>query len=177
MRIEGPATDGMWEAGVFDDRKEQSVSKLGLSPADLGPRYLVTYRMDFGSGPEGDAIRQELYPYAKGGPVTYTPPGQKQTWEEDLTGMGTSTPIPSGWFRTNSGFFQYLVQNGLPATNPLAAAAETAPRNEPAADAAPTSQTAPWAWVIIGLAGLAVLALVTPPVRRRVLLAVTRVNH
>jgi hypothetical protein len=176
MRIEAPAADRMWEGGIVDDRKEDSVSELGLSPADLGPRYLVTYRFDFGSGPEGEALRQELYPYAKGGPVTYTPPGQKFTGEENLTGMEAPS-IPSGWFQATPDFFEYLVDRGLPATNPLAAAAKAAPRSEPGTDAAPASQPAPWAWVLISVAGLAALTLATPAVRRRVLLLVTRVNR
>jgi hypothetical protein len=177
MRLEQPAADGMWESGVLDDRKEDSVSALGLSRTDLGPRYLVTYRFEFGPGTRDQVIRQELYPYAKGGPVTYTPSGQEQTGEEDLTGMGMSMSIPSGWFRTTSGFFHFLVEHGFPATNPLAPVAEPAPRNEPASEAAPTGQPVPWAWVVIGIVGLAALTLGSPAVRRRVLLAVTRVNH
>jgi hypothetical protein len=173
MRLEQPAADGMWESGVLDDRKEDSVSALGLARSDLGPRYLVTYRFEFGPGTRDQVIRQELYPYAKGGPVTYTPPGQEQTGEEDLTGMGMSMPIPAGWFRTTSGFFQFLVEHGFPATNPVAAATSSEPVAEPARQTQPMQ----WAWILFGLSGLAALSLAAPAVRRRVLLAVTRVNH
>jgi pyruvate/2-oxoglutarate dehydrogenase complex dihydrolipoamide acyltransferase (E2) component len=168
MQIEDPAADTMWElsGASWMRKREDSVSELGLAPADLGPRYLVTYRYDFGRAREDDLIRQYLYPYADGGPVTFTPPGQV------LTGEGMA-PIGSGWFQATPGFMDYLVENGLPATNPVAAAAKAAPRNEPAADAAPAGQPAAWAWVMIGVAGLAGLALVTPAVRRRVLLLVT----
>ncbi|HEV8681866.1 MAG TPA: hypothetical protein VGS09_03695 [Actinomycetota bacterium] len=177
MRIAAPATDRMWESGILDDRKADSVSDLGLTRADLGPQYLVTYRFDFGPGTKNQMIRQELYPYAKGGPVTYTPPGQKQTGEEDLTGIGLQAPIPAGWFQTEQGFFDYLVSKGLPETSPAAAAAEASPGQEPAVGTAPATETAAWEWILVGLAGLAALALVTPPLRRRVMLTVTRVNH
>jgi hypothetical protein len=177
MRLEAPEADGMWESGVLDDRKEDSLSALGLARTDLGPRYLVTYRFEFGPGARGQVIQQELYPYAKGGTVTYTPPGQKQTGEEDLTGMGMSMPLPAGWFRTNSGFFRFLVEHGFPATNPVAPANEPAPRNQPASEAMPTAQPVPWAWVVIGIVGFAALTLGLPGVRRRVLPTATRVTH
>jgi hypothetical protein len=172
MRIEAPATDRMWESGILDDtRIEGSLSEFGLISADLGPKYVVTYRFDFGPSTADDVIRQDLYPYAEGGPVTYTPPGQQFTTEE------FDAPIPSGWYQTTPAFFDFLVENGLPATNPVGGAAKPAPRIEPAADAAPANQPAPWAWVIVVIGGLAALALATPAVRRRVMLVVTRVNH
>jgi hypothetical protein len=156
MKIEAPAADTMWELSGASWMKvrEDSVSELGLAPADLGPRYLVTYRYDFGPGREDDLIRQELYPYADGGPVTFTPPGQV------LTGEGMA-PIGSGWFQADPGFFEFLVEEGLPDTKPLAA----------------VSQPPPWTWILAGLVGLAaVVALAAPRVRRRVP-AMPRVNH
>jgi hypothetical protein len=73
LRIEAPDTVGLWESGIhvvggLDDTRAHSVEELGPTPADLGPRYLVTYRFDFSDV----LIRQDLYPYAKAGPVTYT---------------------------------------------------------------------------------------------------------
>jgi hypothetical protein len=168
MRIDAPDTDGLWASGFMDD-KSDSVSDFGLVPADLGPRYLVTYRFDFGPGTENEVIRQELYPYAKSGPVTYTPPGQR------ITGQEMSASMPPGWFQPPAGFFEYLVAEGLPATNPLSVAVK--PATEPRSDPAEADQPAPWAWILLGLAGLASILLVTPGVRRRVLLTVTRVNH
>lgn len=162
MRIEAPAADTMWElsGASWMRKREDTVSELGLALADLGPRYLVTYRYDYGAGRKDDLIRQNLYPYADGGPVTFTPPGQV------LTGEGMA-PIGSGWFQATPEFFRHLVDNGLPATNPVDAATDTPPWTGPAT----------WAWLLIGVAGLATLALATPSVRRRVLLVVTRVNH
>jgi hypothetical protein len=172
MRIDAPATDRMWESGIMDDTKKDAVSEFGLTPTDLGPKYLVTYRFDFGAGTLDDLIQQELYPYAKGGPVTYTPPGQHFSSEE------FDAPLSSGWWQSEPGFLQFLVENGLPATNPVAGAASAdQPGQEPADQPVPVTRSAPWAWILVGLGGLAViLSLAAPRVRRRVL-AVARVNH
>jgi hypothetical protein len=141
-------------AGGLDDTRAESVEELGLTSADLGPRYLVTYRFH-GSD---DLIRQDLYPYAKGGPVTYTPPGQELN-------VGINMPIIAGWYQSSRGFFHYLVDHGLPKTNPVASVAT----REPAPHTAPGVQTAPWAGIVVGLVGLAALSLATLAVRRRVL--------
>jgi hypothetical protein len=173
VRIAAPDTAGLWESGIdvaggLDDTRADSVEELGLTPADLGPRYLVTYR--FGHGP-GGLIRQDLYPYAKGGPVTYAPPDQ------ELTGQGNMRtpplpasaylrmPITAGWYQSSLGFFHYLVDHGLPETNPVASVAT----RERAPEAAPGAQTAPWAGIAVVLTGLAALTLAALAVRRRVL--------
>lgn len=156
LKIEAPAADTMWElsGASWMKKREGSVSELGLAPGDLGPRYLVTYRYHYWPGREDDLIRQELYPYADGGPVTFTPPGQV------LTGEGMAA-IGSGWFQADPAFFEFLVEEGLPDTKPLAA----------------VSRSAPWTWILFGLAGLlAVGGLAASRLRRRVP-AVVRVNH
>jgi hypothetical protein len=160
LRIEAPDTGGLWESGIdvaggLDDTRADSVEELGLTPADLGPRYLVTYRFDGGN----DLIRQDLYPYAEGGPVTYTPPGQELT-------AGVRIPMLAGWYRSSLGFFHYLVGHGLPEANPVASLAA----REGAPDAAPRTRTAPWAGIVVILGGVAALSLVAVAVRRRVIL-------
>jgi hypothetical protein len=107
IRIQAPDTDGLWEAGIDmgggrADTRADSVEELGLTPADLGPRYPVTYRFDFSDA----LIRQDLYPYAKDGPVTYTPPGQKLAGRRSLS-------ITAG-YKSSLDFFDYLVDHGLP---------------------------------------------------------------
>jgi len=166
LRIEAPDTEGLWESGIdvaggLDDTRADSVEQLGLTPADLGPRYLVTYRFEFSD----DLIRQDLYPYAKGGPVTYTPPGQELT-------VGVKMQITAGWYQSSLGFFHYLVDHGLPETNPVAPVAT----REPAPDTAPGAQTAPWAGIVVVLVGLAALSLAALAARRRVLVG-GRVNR
>jgi hypothetical protein len=54
---------GIDVVGGLDDIRPDSVEGLGLTPADLGPRYLVTYRFELSD----DHIRQDLYPYARVG--------------------------------------------------------------------------------------------------------------
>lgn len=163
LRIAAPDTGGLWESGIdvaggLDDARADSVEEMGLTPADLGPRYLVTYRFSLGRGSSDDLIRQNLYPYAKGGPVTYTPPGQELN-------VGINMSITAGWYQSSLGFFRYLVQHGLPETNPVASVAT----REPAPDTAPGAQMASWAGIVVVFVVLGVLSLAALAVRRRVL--------
>jgi hypothetical protein len=164
LRISGPATNGMWESGIdvaggLDDTRADSIAELGLTAADLGPKYVVIYRFDHGST-AAEIVRQELYPYAKGGPVTYTPPGQRV--EE---GQPWGGAISAGWYRSSLEFFHHLVDQGLPETNPVAAAAGS----ESTPGTVPMAQATPWGWIALALAGLLVLSLASPRPRRRIL--------
>jgi hypothetical protein len=128
LRISGPAIEGMWESGIdatggLDDTRADSAAELGLTAAELGPRYLVTYRIHGGGSTAVEIVRQELYPYADGGPVTYTPPGQRIA-----EGMPWGGAISAGWYQSSPKFFDYLVRQGLPETSPVVAAdRESAP--------------------------------------------------
>ncbi len=75
---------------------------------DLGPKYEVRYRVP---GPNGrvDTIRQDLYPYAANGPVTYMKPGQ--TFWGDMKTHG-------GWYLGARDLKARLVEAGLPASPP-----------------------------------------------------------
>jgi hypothetical protein len=153
LRIEAPDAEGLWESGIdvaggLDDTRADSVEELGLTPAYLGPSYLVTYRFGLGPGSSDDLIRQDLYPYAKGGPVTYTPPAQELN-------VGIKMSITAGWYQSSLGFFHYLVDHGLPERNPVASVAS----REPAPDTAPGAETPPWARIVVVLVGLAALLL------------------
>jgi hypothetical protein len=74
----------------------------------LGPKYRITYTMP---GPNSDVskIKQDLYPFARPAPVSYTKPGQ--TFFEDQKTVG-------GWFVANVRLKQQLVAVGLPRTPP-----------------------------------------------------------
>jgi hypothetical protein len=78
----------------------------GRPEGDLGPRYTVRYTMP-GPDDQVDTLRQELYPYAAGGMVTYTPPGQRFFGSETTRG---------GWFRAYTDLKAMLVEAGLPAS-------------------------------------------------------------
>lgn len=159
IRLEARETDGLWESGIdvaggLDDARADAVEDLGLAPAALGPKYLVSYRFEA----DDDLIRQDLYPYAKGGPVTYTPPGQ------DVT-AGLDMKITAGWYQSSPSFFQYLVDHGLSETKPAAPGT-----GEPASDASQIGQTGPLAGIVAALVGLAItLSLAALAVRRQVL--------
>lgn len=75
--------------------------------ANLGPKYTVEYTVP-GPNNETFSIRQDVYPYAKPSPVTYTPAGQKIF---DMKSRG-------GWFVATSELKDTLVTAGLPKVAP-----------------------------------------------------------
>jgi hypothetical protein len=120
----------------------------------LGPKYEIAYRVP--GGPTPDIVRQDLYPAAAGGPLTYTPAGQ--------TAFGGGTLVQSGWYRTPESFARQLVQLGLP----VSASAAPAPR----ASAVPRAEVRPdhhgsTSALLIGGAVVVVLAAAAALVRRR----------
>lgn len=94
--------------GFFPQTFGQSPNPVKRSKPStaLGPRYEVAYVVP---GPSTDTLRQQLYPYASGGPVTYMKPGQK-FWGTQYT-LG-------GWLRAGAGLKSMLVAAGLPQTAP-----------------------------------------------------------
>jgi hypothetical protein len=78
----------------------------------LGSKYRIHYRVP---GPEQGtfAIDQDVYPYAKGGALTYTKPGQR------IFG----SRAPGGWFLGGTQLKLVLRQQGLPARDPGASGA------------------------------------------------------
>ncbi|MFY9578063.1 MAG: hypothetical protein WAQ33_01950 [Gaiellaceae bacterium] len=115
-----PLGDFTQEAGFFPAMFGQSPDPmLQLRPAkSLGPRYGVIYTVP---GPDivGDTIRQDLYPYAQGSPVTYMKPGQLFFGREHTRG---------GWYRGSSTLKTLLVKEGLPAQAPAVTPRASSPR-------------------------------------------------
>lgn len=132
-------------------------SVLSEAPAGaLGPKFAIDYRVPDGS-PTGFIVRQDLYPLASRGPVTYTEGGQ--------TAFGMT--IVGGWYETPAGFRGLLERLGVPST-PDAVLAPPAAQPQPEPDRSPSSRTAPW--VPIAAATLVLLLLVVAGVlfgRRR----------
>jgi hypothetical protein len=108
--------DFIMSAGFFPAVFRQSPDPMleARPQATLGPKYVVTYVVPGPSGKE-DLLYQDVYPYAKPDPVTYTEPGQRFWGTEETRG---------GWFVGLYGLEDQLVKVGLPATAPAATADE-----------------------------------------------------
>jgi hypothetical protein len=90
-----------WFAAVFG---QEPNPMLATRPkGDLGPRYTVTYTVPTDMN-RTVTIRQDIYPYASPGPVTYLAPGQPIF---DLQTRG-------GWFQAGPDLKETLVAAGLP---------------------------------------------------------------
>jgi hypothetical protein len=142
-------------AGVFALLWEDGQSgALAAAPTTRrGPRYTITWTFPNGDGGE-DQVRQSVWPYAAGGPVTYMATGQKV-----LDGA-----TKGGWYRAGDNLRQDLVTLGLPDRQPLAAP-KPAPTPSPASPA-PAPSPALWPWVAAGMGVLVVVAAVTLARRR-----------
>jgi hypothetical protein len=125
--LEVLATQGGFFAVAWGAAPGKALAHSPTKP--LGPKYRVSYLVPGPSGSE-DRIRQDLYPYARGGPVTYTPAGQPF-----FDGRRTN----GGWFRAAPKVTDVLVAAGLPAKTAKAAP----PR--PTKDDRPAVPLAAWA--------------------------------
>lgn len=120
-KLDGPGIGG---DGIQLRALERLAEGTGLYPAvfgqqpdpmqrsrpkvDLGPRYTISYVLP---GPDGNdhVVEQDVYPYAEGGPVTFTAPGQPVFEGQRTRG---------GWFPAYADVKSLLVDAGLPATRP-----------------------------------------------------------
>jgi hypothetical protein len=154
------------EAGVFALLFEDGPGGELASAPDAtrrGPRYTITWTFPNGAGTE-DRVRQSVWPYAAGGPLTFMASGQPVL---DGTTKG-------GWYRATDTLRQTLITLGLPSRQPLAA---PAPTPDPASPdpASPGSAQAPgaaparpvWPWVAAGIGLLVVAAAAVTMARRR----------
>jgi hypothetical protein len=146
-------------AGVFALLWEDgSGARLASAPAgDRGPRYTITWVFPNGAGGE-DKVRQSVWPYAAGGPITHMRAGQPVL---DGATLG-------GWFRAADSLRLDLIALGLPNRPSLAAAtpAPAAPAPAAPAPAAPAAAPAPWPWVAAGIGLLVVVAAIALARRR-----------
>jgi hypothetical protein len=144
-------------AGVFallwEDGQPGALTSAPLPPPQRGARYTITWTFPNGDGGE-DQVRQSVWPYAAGGPLTFMATGQKVL---DGTTRG-------GWYRAGDNLRQLLVTLGLPNRAPLTAPSPAPPAPSPAADPSP----ALWPKVAGGVAlVLALTAGVALILRRR----------
>jgi hypothetical protein len=150
------------EAGVFALLFEDGPGgELAAAPAPTrrGPRYTITWTFPNGAGTE-DKVRQSVWPYAAGGPLTFMASGQPVL---DGTTKG-------GWYRATDTLRQTLITLGLPSRQPLAAPASASPAPaSPAPAQAPSAAPARavWPWVAAGIGLLVVAAAAVTMARRR----------
>jgi hypothetical protein len=151
----GMLADG---AGVFAVMFEDGGGGLKAAPTDrLGPRYTIAWTFADDSGKDRK-VRQHVYPYAAGGPVTFMPAGQPVF---DTTTAG-------GWYQGFDGFRQQLIDLGLPNREPLQpaptpkSAPTPAPASpQPAAPSTPPSPAPAWPRIAALAAGLLLLLATT----------------
>jgi hypothetical protein len=136
---------GLWPA-VYGQRPDPMLAEAPKE--DLGPKLVITWRLPDG-GTTPDSIRQELYLYAEGGPVTFTPADQPFL-DQRTTG---------GWFRTPTAIQAGWETLGLPDRSVLEGAATSATSSPPPARDASTGLGLWPAMGVIGV-GLVVLAVV-----------------
>ena len=110
----GPLGNLTQYSGLFPAAFGQQPNPMlpGRPDGKLGPRFTIRYVV-----PAGDRVRfritQDLYPYAAGGALTYTKPGQR-IFDSRTVG---------GWYRGGIELKQLLVRAGLPRTAQRARAA------------------------------------------------------
>jgi hypothetical protein len=147
-------------AGVFALLFEDGPGgELAAAPTTRrGPRYTITWTFPNGDGGE-DKVRQSVWPYAAGGPVTFMASGQKVL---DGTTKG-------GWYRAGDNLRQDLVTLGLPDRPALTAPASPAPATPASPAPARSADQAPalWPWVAGGAAVLLAAIAVAVALRRR----------
>jgi hypothetical protein len=97
-----------WFPQVFQQSPD-STSRV-RPPGRLGPRYDAVYVVP---GPNGTVatVRQQLYPYAAAGPITYVRPAQPV-----FPTSGTTTH--GGWYRSPVALRRTLASLGFPARAP-----------------------------------------------------------
>lgn len=120
------------ESGFFPSAVGQSPNPMlpGRPSGRLGPRYTIVWTVP---AQTTHRVRQDLYPYAHGGAVTYTRPGQpifdtttRGGWYRNpllkgaLVGLGLSAQAPSESKGPNYALVAALVATGAAAAAVLA---------------------------------------------------------
>jgi hypothetical protein len=150
---------------VYGQDPDPMLDTAPVPAAQLGPRATITWTVPDG-GDVPKLIRQDAYPYAAGGPLTYMPPGQAVF----------AATTRGGWYQAPDSLRTQLIALGLPKRAPLTRATPPAPAPQPvpapkaapAAPAAPAPGPAAWPGVLAGAAALLlVLAGAFTVVRRR----------
>jgi len=138
---------------------------------ELGAHYVVVYTIPNGD-PKPAKVTMDLYPYAPGGPVTYTRPGSPV--------FSGQEPLAGQWYQGPSDLRDLLVSVGLPdrvalpgfvvppqTTAPYVPPIVAAP--QPVAQAQPVKTTSPGPgpWIALVVVAMTIIVAVMQQVRRR----------
>ena len=150
---------GMW-AVLFEGGQAGGVKDAPTPAAQRGPRYTITWTFPNGAGTD-DKVRQFVWPYAAGGPVTYLAPGQKVL----------DTRTEGGWYKASDVLRTSLIGLGLPDRPALTAPAPASPGSASPASPAQSAQAGPapalWPKVAAGVGLLLVAAVAVVVILRR----------
>ena len=142
----------MWGPNALAPPDQAPVLHTPPPQALLGPRYTIAYTVPGVPPQPGEQygqIRQDLYPYAVGGPVSYTPHGQQ----------GFSGPIQySGWLRASPHLARTLARLGVPARSSLLTTAKAPRAARRVATRPASSRTLLWLIASAALLAAALLA-------------------
>ena len=92
---------------LFEDGGQSGELAVAPAAGERGPRYTITWTFPNGAGAE-DKVRQSVWPYAAGGPITYMAPA---------SGSWTAT-TKGGWYRPPTTSARTLITLGLPDRQP-----------------------------------------------------------
>lgn len=129
-------------AGLFERGRGSKQSPT----EDLGPRYTARFVISGRSFPGIPPVVQHLYPFAEGGPLIHTAPGQE--WMG-----GAHDTVPGGWFPMKRELLDELIARGLPEEPPVAGRAPAVQAQPQPAPSGPS----PVVLAMLLLAGLLVL--------------------
>ena len=118
-------------AAMFGSGADQGELLAARPAGNLGARYTVRYTVPVDNNASVQVV-QDLYPYAAGGAVTWTSPGQPLWSDQKVVG---------GWFRAPATLQPMLVSLGLP-SRPSAGGSSAAPAAAKPAGQAPAQPVA-----------------------------------
>ncbi|MBA2272288.1 MAG: hypothetical protein H0W21_00075 [Actinobacteria bacterium] len=153
------------QSGIFPAMFGQSPDPMedNRPQKTLGLRYIIRYAMPNPAG-GADAVVQHIFPYAEGGAVTYTPPGQPFMEGEGVDGERLRTK--GGWYQGLSLLKSTLVDAGLPLKAPeVSSSGSRAETPSPSAPNLPVAAIA--VLVVVALTGFVLVRRQRWPSARR----------
>jgi hypothetical protein len=126
-------------SGFFPSAVGQSPNPMlaGRPTRKLGPRYSIVWTVPGPPGQTTHTVKQDLYPYARGGAVTYTKPGQpifdmktlggwyrNPMLKDTLVGLGLSARAPRASSGSDGANLALLAGIGIPGALAAAGVAE-----------------------------------------------------